>query len=97
MAERTSRPWSSVPRRKSRLPSAAQAGGVLASMMLSEARSKGLCGDTTGAKTAASTTTSVIAAAIMALGERQKLYQTSLSATEAKKLLIREVIARPLL
>ena len=78
-ADRMSRPWSSVPSRNLRLPSADQAGGRRASLRSSVARSKGLCGATQPAKTALNTQASATAAAPTATGELRKLWPTSLS------------------
>ncbi|KAG0732809.1 hypothetical protein G6F23_013954 [Rhizopus arrhizus] len=91
-ADRMSRPWSSVPNRKSGLPPSSQAGGVLASMMLSDARSKGLCGAMIGANSAPSRMASVTAAAMMAPGERLKLCHRSLSAARAKRGAMRAIM-----
>jgi hypothetical protein len=73
MAEITSRPWSSVPRRYVGLPRSVQAGGVKASRRLSVRRSKGLCGATHGAKRAARMQATTMAAARITSGERRKL------------------------
>ncbi|MCY1505159.1 hypothetical protein D9M68_393560 [compost metagenome] len=95
-ADRMSRPWSSVPSRKSGLPPSSQDGGVLASMMLRDARSKGLCGATMGANSAPSRMASVTIAAMMAPGERLKLCQRSLSAAREKKGAMRAIMLIPL-
>ena len=52
MVDRMSRPWSSVPSRKLRLPPSIQAGGRRASLRSIVARSKGLCGASQGANSA---------------------------------------------
>ena len=53
IAEITSRPWSSVPRKYVGLPRSVQAGGVKASSRFNVFRSNGLWGATQGAKRAA--------------------------------------------
>ncbi len=73
IAESTSRPWSSVPRRYVGLPLALHAGGVIASSRFSVARSNGLWGVTQGARRAASTKTAVMSAASITPGRRRKL------------------------
>ena len=73
IADRMSRPWSSVPSRNAGLPLASQAGGLNASSRLTEARSNGLCGATQGANTAPPTHTSAATAATIVTGEWRKL------------------------
>src|SRR5688500_4918163 len=80
-----SRPWSSVPKTKFELPPSIQAGGSRASDRFSVARSKGLCGETHGAKTEQNTHSAAITAASTAIGEVRKLNQMSLSSQRAMK------------
>jgi hypothetical protein len=54
-------------------PSVVQAGGRRASPSSSDARSKGLCGDTQPANTAQNRQVSAISAATIATGEVRKL------------------------
>ena len=73
MAERMSRPWSSVPSKNLVLPPSIQAGGKRASLSSSEARSNGLVGATQPANTAENRHTKAMAAATMAVGDWRKL------------------------
>src|ERR1700674_2005835 len=77
IVERTSRPWSSVPRRYVGFPFGVHAGGVNASSRFSVFRSNGLCGAIHGAKSAARMKTAVTVAARMVRGERLKLWKIS--------------------
>src|SRR5437868_8650565 len=86
-----SRPWSSVPSRYLEEPSALQAGGSRASPSSSSARSKGLCGVTQPANTAANRQAKAIAAANIATGELRKLCPTSLSSQRARVFFIEEL------
>src|SRR3954452_18666108 len=79
MAERTSRPWSSVPSANNGSPSSAQTGGLKASPRFSVARSKGLCGAIHGASSAPRMQTTATTAEATVTGERLKDHQRSLS------------------
>jgi hypothetical protein len=78
-ADRMSRPWSSVPSTKLRLPPSLQAGGRRALPSSSVVRSNGLWGATQGANTAQNKQTAAMTDATMAVGEVRKLWPTSLS------------------
>ena len=73
MAENTSRPWLSVPSRKRGSPPSAQTGGNSLSHRLSVETSKGSCGAIQGARTAASTITSVTTKAPTVIHEVRNL------------------------
>jgi hypothetical protein len=73
MAESTSRPWSSVPRRKVAFPPSCQAGGSEASARSSVLESKTWCGAIQGANRDESTYRPAIVAATITAGERRKL------------------------
>ena len=69
IVDRTSRPWSSVPRRNFVSPSGIQAGGLKASSRLSVRRSNGLCGAIHGARNAAPKQITVTIAAMTVSGD----------------------------
>ena len=72
IVEKTSRPWSSVPRTKrSPVKAFSVPGGVKPFMRFSVAGSNGSCGATQGAKSAASTSARTTAADTIATGERR--------------------------
>ncbi len=73
IAERTSRPWLSVPRTNLGSPPEAQIGGSSLSSRLKVLTSNGLCGAIHGANTADSIMSAVTAAARTVTLERRKL------------------------
>src|ERR1051325_8123087 len=88
MADRTSRPWLSVPSRWAVLPPAFHAGGVKASMRLSDFTSNGLYGATQGAKIAAIKKSTVTMAAPTVVGDRRKLHHMSESRKRARVVVV---------
>ena len=85
MADSTSRPWLSVPSRWRTLPFSFQAGGVKASIRLSDFTSKGSNGATQGAKMAPRKNSRVTMAAAMVSGEWRKLHHMSDSRSRPRR------------
>ena len=84
-AEKTSRPCSSVPSGYLAAPPASQAGGSIESLSSRVARLNGSCGATQFANSAASTQTSAIMAAAIAIGELRNECQKSPSRKRAQR------------
>src|SRR5678816_4405953 len=84
-AESTSRPCSSVPSRYLAAPPSIHEGGSIESLSSSVARSVGLCGATTPAKTAQKMQASATAAEPIAIGEPRKECQKSPSRKRAQR------------
>src|SRR3984885_2781836 len=78
MADKTSRPWLSVPSGLDQSASLKPIGGLKLSSSDNDATSIGSCGAIHGAKAAAATKIRAITADATAVGDRRKLYKKSL-------------------